>query len=220
MKYLTCEKIRELDRMAIEDYGIPGIILMENASLRFFDVLSEKFSPLHNKKVTIVCGSGNNGGDGFAIARHVYNNRGNVTVLYTGSRKKIDPASDTGINYSIASGMGIRIIDNIFNSFKKISYHIKNADIVIDAVFGTGLSREVRGDYAKLLETLSSAKTVASVDIPSGLDGNTGIPRGTAVKADLTVTFAAAKKGFRKKTAKQYTGEIRVVDISIPISLF
>jgi len=213
MKYASCSEMRELDRKAIEDIGIPGIVLMENAAVRFFDVLIRLYGPVKGKKITVVCGSGNNGGDGFAVARHLFNNSARVTVLFTG---KGEPGGDAGTNYSAALRMGISILHNITDVRRTYRYHITRSDIVIDAVFGTGLSRAVEGEYARLLDAVSEAKHVMSVDIPSGLDCDTGKPLGTAVRADHTVTFGLLKKGFRHPDAGQYTGKVTCVDISLP----
>ncbi|MFC1479261.1 NAD(P)H-hydrate epimerase [Planctomycetota bacterium] len=213
MKYVSCAQMRELDRRAIEDIGIPGIVLMENAAVRFVDVFLNCYSPVKGKKITVVCGSGNNGGDGFAVARHLYNRNAKVTVLYTGKGK---PKGDAGINYSAALNMGIKIINSAADDPRKYTYHISSSFIVIDAVFGTGLSRSVEGIYADLFKAVSHGKHVMSVDIPSGLDCDTGKPLGTAVRAEHTVTFGFLKKGFKESGARKYTGKITCVDISLP----
>ena len=121
MEYMSCAQMRECDRKAIEDIGIPGIVLMENAAVRFCDVLISVYSPIKRKKITVVCGSGNNGGDGFAIARHLFNNNAKVTILYTG---KGEPGGDAGVNYTVARNMGITIIPDISQELRKCTDHI------------------------------------------------------------------------------------------------
>ena len=205
--------MRELDRKAIEESGIPGIVLMENAAIRFYDLLIKHFSPVRGNKITVVCGSGNNGGDGFAVARHLVNNSAGVTVLYTGRGR---PGGDAGVNYDVSSRMGIKIIEKCTDVPEKCRYHILHSYLVVDAVFGTGLSRSVTGPYARLLDTVSKGKRVMSVDIPSGLECDTGKPLGTAVRADHTVTFGFHKQGFSQTCSREYTGTVTCVDISLP----
>ncbi len=220
MPYLSCEKIRSLDQTAIRKFGIPGIVLMENAAIRFTDAFVDTFGSPTARKIVIVCGSGNNGGDGFAIARHLFNGKANVTILFTKKVKDLGPQNDAAINALAAKKMGIPIIENILKEPRKQKYHISKADSVIDAVFGTGLMRDVEGLYAGLINVINTNPRTAAVDIPSGLNGDTGKPMGTAVKAKLTVTFAAKKKGFKIRGAKAYTGKIVEAKISIPRQLY
>ncbi|MFH1707736.1 MAG: NAD(P)H-hydrate epimerase [Planctomycetota bacterium] len=220
MRYLSCAQVRALDHRAITRAGIPGIVLMENAAIRFVEALVAAYGRPQGRRYAVICGTGNNGGDGFAIARHLANAGGRVTVLFTGAMRKVDPASDAGVNAMIAKRMGLSIRENIAAKPRTYTPVITGAAVVIDALFGTGLARPVEGSLAVLIRAINRGRIVAAVDIPSGIDGDTGRPLGVAVAAGLTVTFAAAKRGFRTPASRRYTGRVVVADISIPRRLY
>ena len=217
MQYLNRKQLQKKDRLATTKYGIPSIILMENAGRA---AANEAIKLIRKKiaKITVICGKGNNGGDGFVMSRHLHNQGHMVSAIYLGhikDRKSRSAATDTNIN--IVRKLGIRI----YPLNKNISRLLKSADIIIDAIFGIGLTREVQGPIKELIAQINSLKKpVLAVDIPSGLDTDTGNPLGIAIKAKLTVTFGYPKKGFRNNESGKYTGRIKVADISLPHSIF
>jgi hydroxyethylthiazole kinase-like uncharacterized protein yjeF len=214
---MSCERIREIDRQAIEEFGLPGICLMENAAIGAAAVAADMIDSNNSNNVLIAAGSGNNGGDGFAVARLLTQMGFQVkTALITGKEKL---KGDALINYDIIEKAGLEIIDcsNDASLFENL---LSEAYLIIDGLLGTGLSGEVRGIYKEAIESINkSGKKILALDIPSGLDGDSGNPLGSAVKADKTVTFAAAKEGFYKEEADTYTGEIILADIGAPFEL-
>jgi len=217
-KALTREEMRELDRKAIEEYKIPGIILMENAGRNVAEEVLKMLDDPHQAKVAILCGKGNNGGDGFVVARHLHNHNISVGVFLVARISDILKDGDAGTNLQILLNMKIPLIEifdipGVNSSLKKLNGY----NILVDALFGTGLSGNVREPFKTLIGGVNSLnKPIISVDIPSGLDCNTGKIIGAATK---TVTFAIAKKGFYLNDGPSYTGKVIVSDISIPREL-
>lgn len=208
MLRLSRKQVREVDRIAIEEYGIPGIVLMENAARSAVEAIRLRFPTVHEMAIAIVCGPGNNGGDGYAIARHLHNLGSMVMVVETDDK----PAGDGLVNHLIAIKMGIER-ETVWDR----SY-VGGIDLVVDALFGTGLTRPLLSPTrTSVLEMNDSGLPIVAIDIPSGLDCDTGEPLGDAcVKADLTVTFVAEKLGFANPKSRHYTGEIVVGDIGCP----
>ena len=202
---LTREQAREIDRRALEEFGLPGIVLMENAARSAVEII------LRNKprSALILCGGGNNGGDGLAIARHLQNHGVRVTIGLT-----IDPAKYRGdalINWNCIKVMNLPILD----AMKALD---DSYDLTIDAIFGTGLDQPPRAGFDKIVAKIRGP--ILAIDLPSGLDCNTGAPLGDAcVKANQTITFAAEKAGFANAKSRAYTGEIFVGEIGIPVEL-
>jgi NAD(P)H-hydrate epimerase len=217
-KSLTREEMRELDRKAIEEYKIPGIILMENAGRNVAEEVIKMIDSPQKTKIAILCGKGNNGGDGFVVARHLHNRHIPVDVFLIAKISDILKDGDAGTNLQILLTMKIPIKElTDITHVNNILRDLTNYDILVDALFGTGLSGEVREPFKTLIYGINNLnKTIVSVDIPSGLDCNTGNILGTAVKATKTITFAASKKGFSLGNGPNYTGNIVVTDISIP----
>lgn len=211
---LSREESRELDRRAIEDFGIPGIVLMENAGRGVVDYL---FSLGIKGPVVICCGKGNNAGDGFVIARHLDSRNIPVRVLIFSNEEF---RGDAKINYDILVKSLIPIIH--CDSIEKLSHELTNAEWIIDALFGTGLVGPVKPPYDQVIETMNAAThaKMLAVDIPSGLDCDTGSPLGATIKAQYTLTFVALKKGFANPESQRYLGEVQIVDIGIPRVLF
>jgi NAD(P)H-hydrate epimerase len=219
MKIVTAKQMRELDRTAIEDVGIPGAVLMENAGLQVVRVMREQIPGLADKKVLIVCGKGNNGGDGFVVARHLFNSGIEVRVALMTEKHQLK--GDAKLNFTIAEKMNIPIVEMTANeqipAFRNL---LLQADVVVDSVLGTGLYEAVQGFYKNIIETINKAhKLIVAVDIPSGLSADTGVVPGSCIRADLTVTFAVPKQGLVLFPAANYVGELHVVDIGIPKSL-
>lgn len=211
------QQIRDFDKWAIEQLKVPGAVLMENAGRSCGEFIAEKL-PDNNKKVCIICGKGNNGGDGYVIARHLLNRKYNVNVILLGSVEKVK--GDAKINLDVLQGIAPDIITEVYPSSQGSGEIIKNtlndSDFIVDAIFGTGLSGKVKDDYIEILETVNSQdKPVFAVDIPSGLDCDKGEPLGAAVKADWTVTFAALKKGFENPQSTLYTGDVYIASIGV-----
>ncbi|MFH2137034.1 MAG: NAD(P)H-hydrate epimerase [Candidatus Omnitrophota bacterium] len=217
MKKVTASQMQELDRRAQQDYGIPGLILMENAGLRASETAVFLLKKKSNKKVVIFCGPGNNGGDGFVVARHILNKGLKVKIFILGDEKKIK--GDALINFIILKKMRADIIRHQ-NILKEVNPALKGAGIVIDAIFGIGLNKEVKGVFREVINFINTAgKTVLALDTPSGLCAATGNIFGVCVLAHTTVTFGAAKKGFYLKKGKQYVGKLLIADISFPRQL-
>jgi len=220
-KALTRQEMRELDRKAIEEYKIPGIILMENAGRNVAEEVLQMIDNPRKAKVAILCGKGNNGGDGFVVTRHLHNHCISVGVFLVARISDIVKDGDAGTNLQILLNMKIPVneifdIPGVNNLLKELNGY----STLVDALFGTGLSGEVREPFKTLIHGVNTLnKPIVSVDIPSGLDCNTGKVLGAAIKATKTVTFAIAKKGFYLNDGPGYTGKVIVSDISIPREL-
>ena len=220
MKVLTAEQMQSIDRRAIEEIGIIGPILMENAGREIAAAIRKRFPGLGSKNIVIVSGKGNNGGDGFVVARHLYNWGGRVRVILLAEKKDLN--GDAALNCGIADKMGIEIIESAGAEEWKAQMNILGeADILVDAVFGTGLTKPAGGRYAGIIEDINQIKTYkVAVDIPSGLSADQFQIIGPAVKADLTVTMAAPKIAHVFPPSENYVGELIVADISAPPFLF
>lgn len=216
---VTRQQARELDRIAIDHYGVNGLILMENAgracALEALSMLGEGAG----RRVVVLCGKGNNGGDGFVIARHLENWGCRVRAFIVGEIDSVlREAADPAVNLEIALNMDIPVDEIRDGAVVTVALEAAaGADLVVDALLGTGLSGEVRGSYRPLIEGLNALDVpVLAVDAPSGLDCDTGRPLGVAVRAARTVTFVLNKRGHVQPGAEQYTGEVVVAEISVP----
>ena len=211
-------QVRAFDSFAINTLGIPGVVLMENAGRSCAELIKEKLADTSGPKVCIFCGTGNNGGDGYVIARHLLNGGFKVTVVICGDRGKIK--GDAKINLDILERMG-RPIDCLDLKGSDIPSRVKayaaGADMLVDGLFGTGLNGQLNDVYKQLIESINGEKCpVLAVDIPSGLDCDTGEPLGAAIRANYTVTFVAVKKGFTSADAvSQYTGAVFIASIGV-----
>ena len=208
---LTRDQVREIDRRSIEDYHIPGVVLMENAARAVTDTAMEYLS--RGKKALILCGGGNNGGDGLAVARHLHNRGVDVHIGLTLPPEKY--RGDALINWNIIRAMALP-----FAAITPEEIAQSHADLIIDAIFGTGLQQAPRppfGDIAASLRKLG--RLVLAVDLPSGMDCDTGNALGDCIAATVTVTFVAEKAGFANPASKQFTGRIVVGDIGCPVEL-
>jgi len=216
MKVATAEQMKRLDERTIKECGIPGIVLMENASQGTVRHLFRHFPDVLKKRVVVVAGKGNNAGDGFGVARILMNKGCCVTVCILAEPAEIK--GDARINLDILSSMNADIHSAPDErAFEQIKPILKEADLIIDAMLGTGLKGEVKGYYADVIAFLNKLKkTIISIDIPSGLDANDGKPLGVCIKADLTVTFGLPKLGHLIYPGVDYVGKLALVDISIP----
>ncbi|MCD6562716.1 MAG: NAD(P)H-hydrate dehydratase [Thermoproteales archaeon] len=219
MKICSVEDIKKLDRIAIEEYGISSSILMENAGNAVVSLILEK--DFHRKRnVVVISGTGNNGGDGFVVARKLYSYGYNVKVFVIGDVNRIKGSALE--NYKILEKIGIPLYNvNGFKNLEPLKEAIYSSDIIIDAIFGTGLSRDIKGIYRNVIDFINnSGKIVVSIDIPSGINGNNGKVMGVAVKADYTVTFGLPKLGNILYPGYQYCGSLYVSHISYPPQLY
>ncbi len=202
------EEARNADKRAIETFGIPSILLMENAAIAVVREMKEYMV------FAIVCSPGSNGGDGLAIARHLCIMGKDVRVYIVGDPKK--GSEDFKTNLKIMSKLAPEVLNTINDeNFEEFESALKGCETCIDAIFGTGLNRPVEGIYKRVIEAINSlASHVASVDIPSGLDCDTGEELGVAVRATKTITFHRMKKGL--DISPQFGGDVTVSYIGIP----
>ena len=219
---LTRDQAREIDRLAMERYGVRGLILMENAGLACTRAAGEMLEGVENPEVVIFCGTGNNGGDGFVVARHLWNRGIDVRTCLTGEVEEVlEKGTDASVNLEIARKMEIPVEE--LASEEDVGSAVagaSEADLIVDALLGTGISGEVRGIYAPLIEGINGAGApVLAVDIPSGLDCDTGEVLGVAVRARRTVTFVLQKRGQTAPHARDYVGRLQVAEISVPRQL-
>jgi NAD(P)H-hydrate epimerase len=216
MKVSTVSEMRELDRKAIEEFDIPAELLMENAGQAVYFALLDEFG-IAGKRFVVFCGLGNNGGDGLVVARKIHSAGGAVKVFVLGDPDKFKGAAKT--NFDIISRLPIemRRIESAYEAQTEVAH----CDCIVDAIFGTGLTREVTGLYRDIIELINrSGKTVFSVDIPSGIHGDTGKAMGAAVRADATVTFGLPKIGNMLFPGYDLGGKLYVSHISFPPSLY
>ena len=218
MKVVTSLEMKEIDKKTIDEYGISGLILMENAGLSIFQNIKNIYPDLESRKVIIFSGSGNNGGDGFVVARHLYNYGIKVKVFILSSIDKIK--GEAKINLEIISKMGIELKEIESIKIEEVRRSILDADLIIDAILGTGLQGKVTGLKAEIIDLINYAnKEVIAVDVPSGLNSDTGKIVGPCVKATYTITLGLPKIGLLIYPGAKYTGRIIVEDIGIPKNL-
>lgn len=218
MKIVSGEKMGEIDREAMSVFGIPGIILMENAGLQVVNLVNKIRPDKKRGKIVVFCGRGNNGGDGFVISRHLRRQGYNVETWAMGDLS--DYKGDAAVNYNILLKSGY-VVSRVAEKNPLASiYDLTADDLIIDALLGTGLRRQVSGSIAEIIKAINeSTATVISVDIPSGVSADTGEVMGVAVKADYTVTFALPKRGLLLFPGAEHTGVLLVADIGIPEQL-
>jgi NAD(P)H-hydrate epimerase len=218
MKHVvSAEEMRWCDETTINTYNVPGLLLMENAGRGVVEVIKQEFSPLESKQILIICGKGNNGGDGSVIARMLLNYCAHISVLMVASPLELkgDAKTTFKILQTFAKKSSGQI--TIRRCSKRILAAISEPDIIVDAMFGTGFTGFVRKPFADVIEWVNQrhAKIVA-VDIPSGINGTTGVMENCAIRADVTVTFGCLKSGLLCNQGRGLVGSVRVVDIGIP----
>lgn len=210
MRVITGDDMAAIDRYSIQGLGIPGIILMENAALKVL----KHIDVVRHTDFVVVCGTGNNGADGLAIARHLLNYDHHVKIYIIGD---IDPHNEEYMTY-------YRILQSLGQEFKEIhtigdlenfEQEISRADLIIDAIFGTGLGSQVRGVQEYVIDMINHSKVeILSVDMPSGMDANNGRIHGVCVHPNRTVTFQFMKKGLEQNPL--IAGDVVVESVSIP----
>ncbi len=213
MKLLSPERMKQYDAYAINTWGIPSAVLMENAGRSTYRLLKEEHLQ-GKKRLAICCGRGNNGGDGFVIARYAARDSFETTVFLTCEPGELK--GDAALNMELYRTSGGHMV--AVKKRNDIRQGLKEADLVVDALFGTGLSKEVQGLEKTVIEEMNgSGRPIVAVDIPSGLDASRGVPLGIAVKAASTYTYGYAKIGQVLYPGAAYVGELTVVDISLPV---
>jgi len=216
MKVSRVNEMRNLDRRAIEQYGIVEEILIENAGQASYFTISKEFG-VKNKYFVIFCGIGNNGGDGLVVARKIHSNGGKITVFILGDRSKFKGAAKQ--NFDIVDKLQIEMLD--LQDVTSATQAVKSANAIIDAIFGTGLDREVGEKYKNVIQLINaSQKPVFSIDIPSGIHGDTGQVMGSAVKAHYTTTFGLPKIGNLLYPGFELGGKLYVTHISFPPAVY
>ncbi|AEF93381.1 YjeF-related protein [Desulfotomaculum nigrificans CO-1-SRB] len=219
MRVVTAAEMRQIDQTAIKQHGIPGIVLMENAGLRVVEVIEGILGDVRDQVFSIIVGKGNNGGDGLVVARHLLNRGAQVKVLLMA-----DPADfqgDARVNLNIWQNMGQPVYQvNQVNGINIIKVALLNTSMVIDALYGTGFHGVVNEKVGRIIELINDSHIpVVAVDIPSGLEADTGQVNGPCIKADHTVTFGLPKIGLVVEPGASYTGQLHIVDISLPRAL-
>jgi len=217
---LSREAVREVDRRAVEVWGIPGIVLMENAALGACGVARRMLGgTAQGRRVAVVAGGGNNGGDGYAMARHLHIGGAAVTLLAGRGTERLK--GDAAVNARIVEKMGLpvsRIGEGA--TVAEVAGRLEGAELVVDAMLGTGFEGEVRGRWVPAIEAVNRQPApVLAVDVPSGFDLGRGAAGGAAVRATCTVTFVAPKLGFETPGASAWLGTIEVAGIGVPPEL-
>lgn len=213
MPPLTRELVRLGDQRAIEEYGVCGLVLMENAGRGCVDTLLALGC---TGPVTIVCGRGNNAGDGFVIARHLDLRSVAVRVVLLGAPQQL--RGDAAANYAVLARSGIPLHDLSSRFDERVfADHVKDAEWIVDALLGTGAVGPPRPPWDRAIDLMNEAEgRRLAVDLPSGLDCDTGEPSLATVRADHTCTFVAPKVGFDRPAARPFVGQVHVVDIGAP----
>jgi len=217
-RVMSRDEVRAVDAWAIDKIGVPGVVLMENAGRSCAELIKEKLAGVDRPSVCLFCGAGNNGGDAYVIARHLLNAGFHVKVILCSEREKI--RGDAKVNLDILERLGhaVEQLDLTAGGLaSRIHLLAGDADMVVDALFGTGLQGELREPYRSLVDSINAlGRPILAVDIPSGLDCDTGDLLGTAIKATCTVTFVAVKKGFTASpNAPRYIGELYIASIGV-----
>ncbi|MDF2458774.1 MAG: nnr [Nitrospira sp.] len=215
MKIVTGIQMQALDRRTILEARVPGLILMERAGTGVADFIQSRFGPLRGKHLTVVCGKGNNGGDGLVAARRLRQHRADVTVLLLS--KATDLSRDAAAMFRHWRRIAGASATKSFRSSEQVESILRTSDVIVDALLGTGLSTAVTGAYGEAIQMMNRAgKPVIAVDIPSGISAETGAVMGQAVRATATVSFGLPKYGLYLGAGIDHAGAIHVVDIGIP----
>jgi NAD(P)H-hydrate epimerase len=216
MYLVTASEMQEMDRRTIEDFGIPGMVLMENAGRGAIRFLFERFADIENKRVGVIAGRGNNGGDGYVMARYLKQKGGHVRVYLLATADRV--RGDAAANLKFLGPLDIPLIEIPDEaSFSKYRSEMAGLEVWIDAIFGTGLKSDVKGYFKTVIDFINGLnKPVFAVDVPSGLNSDTGQAGGACIRANATATFAFAKTGHVIHPGPQYTGALNIVDIGIP----
>ncbi|MGH9344150.1 MAG: NAD(P)H-hydrate epimerase, partial [Terriglobia bacterium] len=216
MKILTAAQMQRIDRMTTERWGVPSLHLMENAGASVARLLSERYAPLASQKILVVCGRGNNGGDGFVVARLLRKSGLNPRVLLFAEPVLLQ--GDAAVNYTRLTESGAPEIVPDAEAWRKIRPSVSDSALIVDALLGTGLSKPLGGfllEVVRDLNGISGARRMA-VDVPSGLSADTGELTGEYIQADASVTFTAPKYAHIFPPACEHVGEWKVEEIGTP----
>jgi len=219
MRILTAEQMREADRRTIEDIGIPSLVLMENAGRQVVAAMESFYQDLAERAVAVICGKGNNGGDGFVVARTLHQRGIDASVFLVGQVAEVK--GDARVNLEVLGRLGVTVVEVVDEGqwelhFSEISSH----DLIVDALFGTGLKSALSGIYETVIADINaSAIPVVSIDVPSGMSADTSDVIGDCIEASLTVTLGAPKLPLILPPAEQKSGEVVIADIGIPASV-
>jgi NAD(P)H-hydrate epimerase len=213
---LSRVEMRELDRVAIDEGHVPSLVLMENAGRGAAELVAREFSGA--KRVVVVAGAGNNGGDGFVVGRRLLAGGFDVRVVLVADAARL--RGDALENHKAYIGLGGAVATASPDALAPLEDGLRDADVIVDAIFGTGLDRQVGGFESAVIERINAANApCVALDLPSGLDADTGVPRGAAVCAEHTVTFAHRKRGLVTPLGQTHAGRVTLVDIGIPVGL-
>ena len=216
MKVSSVDQMRAMDRAACQEYGIAELLLMENAGHAAYSTIQKEFG-IKGKTFCILCGTGNNGGDGFVVARKIFSMHGRVLVFLLGNRARLKGAAK--LNLEIATRLGLPVIEA--GAAKQVEESLTSCHAVVDALFGTGLTRDVTGIYREIIEMINaSGKWVCSLDIPSGINADTGRTMGVAVNSNCTATFGLPKPGKLLYPGYARCGKLYVSHISFPPAIY
>jgi NAD(P)H-hydrate epimerase len=218
LKPITSDQMYAIEQNGHSIFGMRRFLMMENAGHGIADFIVRKFKALNNKRIVAMCGTGNNGGDGFVASRHLAGYGAKIVVILLGSPSDLR-SEEARLNWSIIEKMDS--IELIFGKelTSEIKSRIANTDIILDGIFGTGIKDEIRQPYASAIDAINKSKAyVLAVDVPSGFDPNTGQIHKKCIMADATITFHRLKVGLagNKKNKKKYTGPVYVEWIGIP----
>ncbi len=216
---LSAAEMREADRATIEDLGLPDVVLMESAGAATAREIEARYASA--RRIAILCGKGSNGGDGFVIARHLVNRGHDVRCYFAGALRDLAKGSDAEVNLTICRRMGIPLLQHANPEDRdEMARAVAWAKLLVDALLGTGLQGEVRPPYATLISFLNARTApILAVDVPSGLDADTGEILGKCVRATRTATFGAPKVGFYRNQGPAMAGAVGVIDIGLPRQL-
>lgn len=217
-RVMSREEVRQVDAWAMQEIGVPGVVLMENAGRSCAELAIRKLASVTDPSVCVFCGVGNNGGDGYVVARHLLNAGVSTRTVLCGDPAKVQ--GDARINLDVLERLGHRV--DCLNpgdghAVAQVQAFGRNVSLIVDALFGTGLQGPLRPEYHTIVGALNAlGRPILAVDIPSGLDCDTGKPLGVAIRAAYTVTFVAVKRGFLASgEAADYTGELHVASIGV-----
>jgi len=219
MKVATSAQMKAIDARAIHEVGVPGVVLMENAGLRVVELIEAKFNRLRGLRVVVLCGRGNNGGDGFVIARHLVHAGALVHVYATASAEEF--VGDAAIQRKICEKEALPVSDlTQGGEMEKLVQMVERSELVVDALLGTGLTGAPRGTVSAVIEQLATCPApIVAVDVPSGVESDSGRVSGAAVRAQWTVTFGLPKVGLLIHPGCQFAGEVWLGEIGIPPSV-
>ncbi|NSW84187.1 MAG: NAD(P)H-hydrate dehydratase [Syntrophothermus sp.] len=216
MKIVSAQEMRDLDRRASSEFHIPSIVLMENAGLRVVEAVQTALAGIKLPRVVVIAGKGNNGGDGFVVSRHLINSGFHVDTFLLGRPSELTP--DAELNFRILQNISGRVfVVSDTGELQGLLAPLSGCDLVVDAIYGIGFHGEMPSPESEVVKMVNqSGKPVVAVDIPSGVEADTGKVRGEAIRATWTVTMALPKKAFFLEPGRSYTGMLTVGDISIP----